>query len=180
MNATYSNDLLLCIMPKQAFDDSSSWTGSSMRLVGALTRLSERRMLRTDTPPIVVCIPCAEGTFLPGMPRRHSEYGDYNHPVSQAHGEFVATTLHPYITNRFRVKDGSEHISTIGCSLGGQASLQLVLRYPEVRCNNRIIPDSESHVAFPILNRAFHTAIQRFSAALRAFLRAFNLEQLQQ
>ena len=135
--------LYLCIMPKtQAFDDSSSWTGSSMRLAGALTRLSERNMLRTATPPIVVCIPCAEGTFLPGMPRRHGEYGDYNHPVSQAHGVFVATTLHPYIMNRFRVKDGPEHISTIGCSLGGQASLQLVLRCPEVRCCNRIIPDS--------------------------------------
>jgi len=33
---------------------------------------------------------------------------------------------------RFRVKDGPEHISTIGSSLGGQASLQLVLRYPQI------------------------------------------------
>ena len=114
-NVTHSN-ALTSIMPKQAFDDSSSWTGSSMRLVGALTRLSERKMLRTDTPPIVVCIPCAEGTFLPGISRRHSEYGDYNHPVSQAHGEFVATTLHSYIMERFRVEDGPEHISTIGSS----------------------------------------------------------------
>ena len=90
-------------------------------------------MLQAPTPPIVVCIPCGEGDFLvPGVSRRHSEYGDYTHPVSQAHGQFVATNLHPYIMSRFRVKDGPEHISTIGSSLGGQASLQLVLRYPEL------------------------------------------------
>ena len=100
--------------------------------MGALTRLHERNMLRTETPPIVVCIPCAEGTSFPGMNRRHMEYGDYNHPVSQAHGQFVATTLHPYIRSRFRIKDDPEHISTIGSSLGGQASLQLVLRYPDI------------------------------------------------
>lgn len=124
--------VLYCHDGQNAFEDASSWTGSSFRLVGALTRLHERNMLRTETPPIVVCIPCAEGVFLPGMNRRHMEYGDYNHPVSQTHGQFVASTLHPYITNRFRVKDCPEHISTIGSSLGGQASLQLVLRYPNI------------------------------------------------
>lgn len=113
-------------------DDASSWTGSSWRLIGALTRLSERNMLATETPPIVVCIPCSEGGFLPGMPRRHSEYGDITHPVSIAHGDFVAKTLHPYIMSRFRVKEGHEHTSAIGSSLGGQASLQLVLRYPKI------------------------------------------------
>lgn len=113
-------------------EDASSWTGSSWRLVGALTRLSERKMLLSDTPPIVVCIPCGEGDFLPGISRRHSEYGDYTHPVAQAHGEFVAKTLHPYIIDRFRVKDGPQHTSVLGSSLGGQASLQLVLRYPDI------------------------------------------------
>jgi len=124
--------ILYCHDGQNAMDDSSSWTGSSWRLIGALTRLSERKMLRTDAPPIVVCIPCGEGDFLPGMPRRHQEYGDFTHPVSQAHGEFVATKLHPYITKKFRVKEGPEHTSTIGSSLGGQASLQLLLRYPEL------------------------------------------------
>jgi enterochelin esterase-like enzyme len=103
-----------------------------MRIVGALTRLSERKLLRTGTPPIVVCIPCAEGAILPGISRRHMEYGDYNHPVSQAYGEFVATKLHPYVKESFRVMDVPEHTSTIGCSLGGQASLQLILRYPNI------------------------------------------------
>ena len=115
-----------------AMEDTSSWTGSSWRLVGALTRLSERNMLHTGTPPIVVCIPCGEGDFLPGISRRHSEYGDYNHPVSEAHGDWTAKKLHPYIMSRFRIKDGPEHVSTIGSSLGGQASLQLVLRYPKI------------------------------------------------
>lgn len=112
-------------------DDSSSWTGSSWRLIGALTRLSERKMLETNTCPIVVMIPCSEENIVPGiMSRRHSEYGDYMNPICQAHGEFVATKLHPYIKNRFRVEE--EHISTIGSSLGGQASFQLLLRYPEI------------------------------------------------
>ena len=113
-------------------DDSSSWTGSSWRLIGALTRLSERNMIRTDTPPVVVMIPSEEGNILPGISRRHSEYGDYNNPISQAHGKFVAETLHPYIIDRFRIKDGVEHVSTIGSSLGGQAALQLLLRYPTI------------------------------------------------
>jgi len=114
-------------------DDSSSWTGSSWRLTGALTRLSERRMFRIDTPPVVVLIPSMEGNFfLPGLPRRHSEYGDYNNPISQAYGKFVAEVLHPYIVDRFRIQDDVEHVATIGSSLGGQASLQLLLRYPTI------------------------------------------------
>eukprot|EP00581_Thalassiosira_minuscula_P032831 CAMPEP_0183761752 /NCGR_PEP_ID=MMETSP0739-20130205/8632_1 /TAXON_ID=385413 /ORGANISM="Thalassiosira miniscula, Strain CCMP1093" /LENGTH=454 /DNA_ID=CAMNT_0025999949 /DNA_START=42 /DNA_END=1406 /DNA_ORIENTATION=+ len=129
---THDFPILYCHDGQNAIDDASSWTGSSWRLVGALTRLSERKMLSTNTPPIVVCIPCADGGFLPGMPRRHSEYGDYTHPISQAHGDFVATKLHPYVTSRFRVMQGPEHTSTIGSSLGGQASMQLLLRYPDI------------------------------------------------
>lgn len=131
-NRSQRYPVLYCHDGQNAMDDASSWTGSSWRLIGALTRLSERKMLHTHAPPIVVCIPCGEGWAIPGMPRRHSEYGDYTHPVSQAHGEFVATKLHPYIMNKFRVKEGPQHTSTIGSSLGGQASLQLVLRYPEL------------------------------------------------
>lgn len=44
----------------------------------------------------------------------------------------MATRLHPYVTSRFRVKEGPRHTSAIGSSLGGQASLQLILRYPEI------------------------------------------------
>ena len=85
-----------------------------------------------DVPPIVVCIPCCSEPLVPGASRRHSEYGDTTNPFSIAHGEFVANKLHPYIMNRFRVADGPEHTSAIGSSLGGQASMQLLLRYPQI------------------------------------------------
>lgn len=124
--------VLYCHDGQNAMEDASSWTGSSWRLIGALTRLSERKMLHTDTPPIVVMLPCGEGDFLPGISRRHSEYGDYTHPVSKAHSDFLATKLHPFIVEKFRLLDGPENTSSIGSSLGGQASLQMVLRYPEV------------------------------------------------
>jgi len=124
--------VLYCHDGQNAIEDAESWTGSSWRLVGALTRMYERDMLRIEAPPIVVLIPCGEGDFAPGISRRHSEYGDLPHPVSQAHGEFVATKLHPYILNRFRVNEGPEHTAALGSSLGGQASLQLILRYPKI------------------------------------------------
>mmetsp|Transcript_8735 Transcript_8735/g.18346 ORF Transcript_8735/g.18346 Transcript_8735/m.18346 type:complete len:423 (-) Transcript_8735:69-1337(-) len=121
--------VLYCHDGQNAYEDSSSWTGSSWRMIGALTRLYERDMI--EIPPIVVMIPSADGDIMPGLRRRHAEYGDMTLPFSQAHGEFVAEKLHPYVKNRFRVKDGPENVSAIGSSLGGQASLQLVLRYPE-------------------------------------------------
>ena len=118
--------------------DSTSWTGCSWRLTGAISRLHEHDMLHIPTPPIIILIPSADrGTipnsnFPPGWNQRHSEYGDIVVPMSQAHGHFVAKVLHPYIMERFRVKAGPEHTYTIGSSLGGQASLQLVLRYPDL------------------------------------------------
>ncbi|EED93349.1 predicted protein [Thalassiosira pseudonana CCMP1335] len=129
--------VLYCHDGQNAMTDTSSWTGSSWRLIGAITRLSERKMLRSETPPIVVMIPSGEGGILPGMNmpgmnRRHAEYGDMGTVISEAHGEFVAKTLHPYVMERFRTKDGPEHTATIGSSLGGQSSLQLVLRHPEI------------------------------------------------
>ena len=53
-------------------------------------------------------------------------------PYSIIHGDFVANVLHPYITSKFRVDIGPEHTFAIGSSLGGQASLQLILRYPHI------------------------------------------------
>lgn len=124
--------VLYCHDGQNAYEDKDSWTGSSWRMIGALSRMHERSMLEIETPPIVVCLPCAEGNILPGISRRHSEYGDYTNPISQAHSEFVAEKLHPVIMDRFRVKKGPEHTTTIGSSLGGQASLQLLLRYPDL------------------------------------------------
>lgn len=120
------------INPTKVMSDSTSWTGRSWRLIGAISRLHEHSLLRIETPPIVVLIPSGEGNFPPGLNQRHLEYGDFVVPTSQAHGHFVARALHPYLMQRFRVKKGPEHTYTIGSSLGGQASLQLVLRYPEI------------------------------------------------
>eukprot|EP00985_Skeletonema_marinoi_P005911 scaffold2565_cov75-Skeletonema_marinoi.AAC.2 len=124
---THRFPVLYCHDGQNAMEDADSWTGSSWRLVGALTRLYERGLLRIEAPPIVVLVPCGDS-----FQRRHSEYGDLPHPVSQAHGDFMATKLHPYIMNRFRVKEGPEHCAALGSSLGGQASLQLLLRYPKI------------------------------------------------
>lgn len=124
--------VLYCHDGQNAMEDTESWTGSSWRLVGALTRMYERDMLRIAAPPVVVLIPCSEGDFAPGISRRHSEYGDLPHPVSQAYGEFVANKVHKYVVNRFRIHDGPEHTASLGSSLGGQASLQLILRYPTI------------------------------------------------
>jgi len=113
--------------------DSESWTGRSWRLIGAITRLHDHSLLEIPTPPIIVLIPCGKGfTDFPPSNQRHAEYGDIMLPISQAHGHFVANVLHPYVTNKFRVKEGPEHTYSIGSSLGGQASLQLVLRYPNI------------------------------------------------
>ncbi|KAL7476087.1 hypothetical protein ACHAW6_001966 [Cyclotella cf. meneghiniana] len=124
--------ILYCHDGQNVMSDSTSWTGRSWRLIGAISRLHEHSLLRIETPPIVVLIPSGEGNFPPGLNQRHLEYGDFVVPTSQAHGHFVARALHPYLMQRFRVKKGPEHTYTIGSSLGGQASLQLVLRYPEI------------------------------------------------
>ena len=131
-NSHHSFSVLYCHDGQNAFEDSRSWTGSSWRLVGALTRLNERGMLE-GLPPVVVCVPCAEGNFLlPGVSRRHAEYGDFTNPISQAHSNWMAQKLLPYIRRNFRVLAGPAHTSVIGSSLGGQASLQLLLRYPDL------------------------------------------------
>ena len=70
---------------QNAMQDSSSWTGYSWRLAGALTRMAERKQLKTNEhsfPPIVVMIPCATDR-LAFVPRRHLEYGDISTTFSQ-------------------------------------------------------------------------------------------------
>jgi pimeloyl-ACP methyl ester carboxylesterase len=114
---------------QNAMDDSESWTGTSWRLTGALTRMAERGVLRDDRIPILVLLPSMDGDFLPGIRRRHLEYGDSNFPFSQAHADFVAKTVKPLVDARFRTKPEAEHTFAIGSSLGGQASLHLMLRH---------------------------------------------------
>lgn len=122
---------------QNVFNDTESWTGTSWRLMGALTRLKDHRLILSrdddDSPlPIVVMIPSAEGDLLPGIRRRHLEYGDVNNLFAQAHADFVAKTVKPLIDSRFSTDPSAKHTYTIGSSLGGQASLHLMLRYPDL------------------------------------------------
>lgn len=119
---------------QNAIEDEASWTGYSWRLAGALTRLAERKLLKTtetNSPPIVIMMPCAEDrvTFVP---RRHLEYGDISQTFAQAHADFVAKTLKPLIDSTFRTMPEKENTGVIGSSLGGQASLHLLLRHPDL------------------------------------------------
>ena len=111
---------------QNAMSDASSWTGASWRMIGALTRLADRQLLSTATP-IVVMLPSADGDFIPGLRRRHLEYGASG-PFADAHADFVVKTIKPLVDNRFSTS-GDWH--AIGSSLGGQASLQLLLRHPD-------------------------------------------------
>lgn len=134
---------------QNAMEDKDSWTGASWRLIGALTRLADHKMICTKkTPsnqepnqqpavcsgeklPIVVLLPSAHGDWFPGVRRRHLEYGDTNFPFAQAHADFVANTVKPLVDNRFRTDPSSERTFCMGSSLGGQASLHLLLRHPD-------------------------------------------------
>jgi enterochelin esterase-like enzyme len=135
---------------QNAMEDKDSWTGASWRLVGALTRLAEHKLIcsRKETTsndrgeskpslssdeklPIVVLLPSAEGDWFPGVRRRHLEYGDINLPFAQAHADFVANTVKPLVDNRFRTDPSPEQTFCMGSSLGGQASLHLLLRHPD-------------------------------------------------
>lgn len=126
--------VLYCHDGQNAIHDSSSWTGYSWRLAGALTRMSERKMLQTNhlhTPPIVVLLPCAEDRIA-FLPRRHLEYGDISQTFAQSHADFVGFTLKPLIDSMFRTMPEKEHTAAMGTSLGGQASFHLLIRHSDI------------------------------------------------
>lgn len=124
--------LLFCHDGNNAMEDAISWTGASWRMMGALTRLAERDMLRYPYPPIVVLLPSAEGDLVPGVRRRHLEYSDTANIFGQAHVDFVAKTLLPYVQVNFRASRNATDTMVLGSSLGGQASMHMLLRYPEL------------------------------------------------
>jgi len=64
--------------------------------------------------------------------RRHLEYGDMMLPFATSHVHFVGSFLKPLIDAKFATLTSREHTYTIGSSLGGQASLHLALRYPDL------------------------------------------------
>lgn len=134
--------VLFCHDGQDALLDTTSWTGQSWRLLGALTRLSERKLLHQSpnhVPPIVVSLRSADSDLIPGVRRRHLEYGEINTAITnpqqlfaQAHVEFVAKTIVPYIHNHFRASTETDHNFVMGASMGAQASMNLLLQYPDL------------------------------------------------
>lgn len=120
---------LYCHDGQNTINDDESWTGRSWRLAGALTRLSEHSLIQSL--PIVVLLPSIDGDLVPGIRRRHLEYGDVNLPFASSHVDYVANVVKPFIDDRFRTRDGAENSFCMGASLGGQASLHLLLRHPD-------------------------------------------------
>jgi len=134
--------VLYCHDGQNALEDASSWTGASWRIAGALTRLSDAGLLSGDAslPPVVVLVPSSDGDFplpLPVLPmgaarRRHLEYGGTSSAIAQAHADFVAATVKPLVDSAFRTLTTSPRDAyAVGSSLGGQASLNLLLRHPD-------------------------------------------------
>lgn len=124
--------VLYCHDGQNAMDDSSSWTGASWRLMGALTRLYASGSIKEI--PIVVLLPSADEDLLPAgiVRRRHLEYGELGQPFAEAHCDFIVNVVKPYIDKTFRTKKGPNDTYAIGSSMGGQASLHLLLRHPEI------------------------------------------------
>lgn len=118
---------LYCHDGQSVVSDAESWTGRSWRLTGALTRLANHGLLRTPMP-IVVLLPSMEGDLIPGLRKRHLEYGDVHLPFAQAHADFVALTVKPLVDARFATL-ASRETYAMGASLGGQAALHLNLRH---------------------------------------------------
>jgi len=136
LDENYEFPILICHDGQNAMQDASSWTGVSWRMMGALCRLSERDMLRYPTPPVVVLLPSAQQDLVPYVVRRrHLEYSsaDVTNPFATAHVEFVAQTVLPYVHTHFdKVSREAKDTFVIGSSLGGQASMNLLLGYPNL------------------------------------------------
>ena len=121
--------VLYCHDGQNAMSDESSWTGHSWRLIGAITRMADRNMFHGPTP-IVVLLPSCADNLVPGISRRHLEYGDASLPFAHAHADFVARTVKPLVDATFSTNP--QHTHAIGTSLGGQASFHLMLKYPHL------------------------------------------------
>jgi hypothetical protein len=128
-----------------AIEDSQSWTGRSWRLTGALVRLADHELLAPiyqDRLPICVLLPSAHDELFPGIRRRHLEYGDMSLPFAKAHVDFVAQTVKPLVDSRFATNPDDSF--TIGASLGGQASLNLLLKYPNLFAGAAMLSPGQS------------------------------------
>jgi len=135
-NAASRYPVLYCHDGQNAMQDAASWTGQSWRLAGALTRMQEYDLLSTTNIPIVVMLHAAVGDVVPGVRRRHLEYGELNgQPTrffAEAHADFVAKTVKPAVDAMFSTYSSPQDTAAIGTSMGGQASLNLLFRHPNV------------------------------------------------
>jgi len=130
--------VIYCHDGQNAINDEESWTGHSWRLGGALTDLIRRSKSCKDDKdcaklrePIVVLIDSiAEDFLVPGVRRRHLEYGDG--PIGEAYTDAIVSNLKPRIDSQFRTLTGVNDTLSLGSSLGGQVSFSLFLKYPEV------------------------------------------------
>ena len=104
--------VLYCHDGQNAMDDSSSWTGASWRLMGALTRLYQGGDIHEI--PIVVLLPSAKDDLIPGMRRRHLEYGDLGQPFAEAHCDFIVEIVKPHVDRVFRTRKGPADTYAIG------------------------------------------------------------------
>lgn len=111
---------------QNAIDDKHSWTGHSWRLAGALTRLHDHDQI--NELPIVVLVPSADDELLL-VKRRHLEYGDLSLPTAEAHADFIGSTLKPAVDSLFSTYSSAPDTMLLGSSLGGQASMNILLKH---------------------------------------------------
>jgi len=121
--------VLYCHDGQNAVNDKESWTGHSFRLTGALSELIRNDNVAIDEP-IVVLIPSMSEDMIPGVRRRHLEYGDGI--VGQIYIDAIVNELKPRIDKAFRTRPGAENNFSIGSSLGGQISYLSALKYPDI------------------------------------------------
>ena len=129
-NIAKTYPVIYCHDGQNAINDEDSWTGNSFRLAGALTELIRNNDKGFINEPIVVLIPSASEDFIPGIKRRHLEYGDGI--FGELYVDSLVKNLKPQIDKSFRTKNGADHTFSIGSSLGGQISYLSVMRYPDI------------------------------------------------
>lgn len=104
------------------------------------------------------------GVFVPPV-NRTSEYAG-----SQINSfkDFIVQELLPYIRNRYRVKSGPENFAVAGASNGGNISLYLALKHPEVfgnvaaQSSNVISSISQGFQSNPKLNLKVYLDIGKY------------------
>jgi metallo-beta-lactamase class B len=72
-----------------------------------------------------------------GQRLRMNEYSPWVHPrhgggEGDEYADFLATTLKPYVDQRYRTRPGPESTGIMGSSMGGLISLYTALRHPDV------------------------------------------------